>query len=301
MLAACAFFLFWGLKGPAGFILELRATKLAALLLVGAATGISTVLFQTVTGNRILTPAILGFDSLFLLVQSLLVLGLGGLGYAMADGAGKFLLDTALMMAASLALFSLLTGRGRGDLHRMILVGVIFGLFFRSMTAFVLRLIDPSEYSVIQSAMFASFGSIEAGHLAMAAALFVPVMAVIWRLAPAMDVIGLGRDSAVGLGLRYDRLCTLALLLVAALVAVSTALVGPVSFLGLLVSALAHELMKTPRHALLLPAAALIAGLILVIGQGVFERILGLQSTLSVIIEFAGGLLFLYLVLGGRR
>ncbi|WP_108263596.1 iron chelate uptake ABC transporter family permease subunit [Mangrovicoccus ximenensis] len=301
LLAACAFFLFWGLKGPTGFILELRATKLAALLLVGAAVGISTVVFQTVTGNRILTPSIMGFDSLFLLVQSLMVLTMGSLGYAMADGPAKFLLDTALMMAASLALFSLLMGRGRGDLHRMILVGVIFGLFFRSMTAFVLRLIDPSEFAVVQQVMFASFGAVDTTQLAMAAALFVPVFAAIWKLAPALDIVALGRDSAIGLGLRHDRLSTVLLLLVAALVAVSTALVGPVSFLGLLVAALAHQLMQTPRHVLLLPAAALISGLVLVIGQGVFERILGLQSTLAVIIEFFGGLLFLYLVLGGRR
>ncbi|WP_138467243.1 iron chelate uptake ABC transporter family permease subunit [Poseidonocella sp. HB161398] len=301
LLAACAFFLFWGLKGPAGFILELRATKLAALLLVGAAVGISTVVFQTVTGNRILTPSIMGFDSLFLLVQSLMVLTMGGLGYVMTDGPAKFLLDTGLMMAASLMLFTLLMGRGRGDLHRMILAGVIIGLFFRSMTAFVLRLIDPSEFSVVQQVMFASFGAVDTTQLAIAAVLFLAVFAAIWKLAPALDIVALGRDSAVGLGLRYDRLAMVLLLLVSALVAVSTALVGPISFLGLLVAALAHEVVKTPRHVLLLPAAALIAGLVLVIGQGVFERLLGLQSTLAVIIEFFGGLLFLYLVMGGRR
>ena len=88
--------------------------------------------------------------------------------------------------------------------------------------------------------------------------------------------------------------------LVAVLVSVSTALVGPVAFFGLIVAGLAHGLMRTARHAALLPAAALSAAILLVGGQWLFERQLGQAATLSVVVEFAGGLFFLYLLLKGR-
>lgn len=260
----------------------------------------STVVFQTVTGNRILTPAIMGFDALFLLIQTLLVFLLGGTAYIGLLGPSKFLLETAVMMAAAMALFSLLLGRGRQDMHRMILVGVIFGVLFRSLTTFFQRIIDPSEFAVVQSAMFASFGSVDPTQLSIASAVCIVVLAVLWRLVETLDVLALGRNSAIGLGLAYDRLALVLLALVAALVSVSTALVGPITFLGLLVSAMAHSLMRSHRHALLLPAAGMISALVLVAGQGLFERVLRLQSTLAVIIEFLGGMLFLYLVLRGR-
>ena len=82
---------------------------------------------------------------------------------------------------------------------------------------------------------------------------------------------------------------------------VQTALVGPMTFLGLIAASLAREVVPESRHALLLPAAAVTGAIILVAGQFLFERLMGQQSALGVIVEFLGGLLFLALVLGRRR
>ena len=120
-------------------------------------------------------------------------------------------------------------------------------------------------------------------------------------MALALDVAGLGRDTARGLGLNHDRVVMTALLLMAAMVSVSTALVGPITFLGLLTASLARQLTGSHRHAVLLPAAAILGALILVAGQFLFERLLGSQSALAVIVEFFGGLVFLFLVLKRRR
>nr|WP_303623811.1 iron chelate uptake ABC transporter family permease subunit [Shimia sp. CNT1-13L.2] len=299
LMLACGFFMLWGLPSFSPFILTLRAERLLALVVVGAAVGASTVVFQTVAANRILTPTIMGFDSLFLMVQTGLVFLFGGLSYAALPVTPKFLLETLLMMLAAMVLFSLLFGRGRRDMHRMILVGVIVGILFRSLTVFLQRLLDPSEFSVVQGAMFASFGAVDLTTLYLATGLCCLVFAVLVPMLRPLDVIALGRSPAVGLGVSYDRALVGLLGITAALVAVSTALVGPISFLGLLVASLAHALMRTHRHALLVPAAALIGAVILVVGQGVFERVLGLQSSLAVIVEFFGGLLFLILVLRG--
>lgn len=287
-------------KGSWSFLIPFRAERLAALVLVGAAIGVSTVLFQTVAGNRILTPSIMGFDALYGLFQTGLVFMLGGVGYVTLDPQLKFLVETVAMVAVAVSLLTVLLGRGKHDLHRMLLVGVIFGVFFRSLSGFMQRIMDPNEFAVVQGASFATFSKVRGELLVVAAVLSVVALVLAWRKRHALDVVALGRPVAVGLGVDHDALCRLALVLVAVLVSVSTALVGPVAFFGLIVASLAHVVMRSPRHGHLLPAAALIGATILVVGQTVFERVLGLQATLSVVIEFAGGLLFLFLLLRGR-
>lgn len=300
LAAAGAAFMLIGAKGAWSFLLPFRGARLLALALVGAAIGISTVLFQTVAGNRILTPAIMGLDSLYLLIQAALVLALGGVGYAQIDPRLKFGAETAVLALAAAALCGALLRGGRGDLHRMLLVGVVFGTLFRSLTTFVQRIIDPNAFAVLQGASFARFSSVDTELLAIAAALAAIGAGYGWSRRRELDVAALGRDAAIGLGVEYDRLMRRTLMAVALLVAATTALVGPVAFFGLLVASLAYALIQEPRHGLLLPAAALIGALALVAGQTAFERLLGMAATLSVVVEFAGGLLFLFLLLRRR-
>lgn len=287
----------WQLRAPYGVILELRGMKLAALICVGAAIGAATILFQTITMNRLLTPGIVGFDALFVLMQTLLVATLGGVGLAQIPGMVRFTLETLVLVVAATALFGLLLRRDAGDVTRMILTGVIFGVLLRGLASMVQRLLDPSEFAIVQQAMFASFGWVDPGQLAIAAVCLGLTLVAALRLAPALDVAGLGRGTALGLGLDHNRVVIMTLMLVAVLVSVSTALVGPITFLGLLAASLARQITDTHRHAVLIPAAALIGALILVAGQFVFERLLRQQSALAVVVEFAGGILFLALVL----
>ncbi len=282
------------------YILKLRIIKFGALIVVGAAIGISTILFQTLCQNRILTPSIMGFDALYLLLQTSMVFFFGGLGYAHLPSVYLFGLNTLALMIAAVFLFTYVMRFTRHDLQLMILVGVVFGLLFRSFTVFMQRLIDPSEFQVLQSVMFAQFGGINKIELICATVILAAVSLWLVPKCPLFDVMSLGRKQALLLGVAYDRMQLRILTAISALVAVTTALVGPIVFLGLLVSALTHSLMKTNRHALLLPASALISALILILGQAGFEHVLQLESTLTVLIEFVGGLLFLVLLARGK-
>ncbi|MEM7189963.1 MAG: iron chelate uptake ABC transporter family permease subunit [Pseudomonadota bacterium] len=297
---AAAIFMLWDLAPATGFILELRATKLATLLIVGVAVGTATIAFQTVSANRILTPSIMGFDALFLLIQTGLVVVLGGLGFALLPGLAKFTAESVIMMGCALLLFGVLLGRVGNDIERLVLTGIIFGTLFRAITAFLQRILDPSEFAMVQGVMFASFGGGDPFEIAIAGLVTLAAAVGLLWLAGDLDALALGRPAAIPLGVAVDRLRWIVLSLVSAMVAASTALVGPLAFLGLLVASLAHAAMPSYHHRHLLPAAALIAAIILVAGQTVFERLLQMQSTLAVLIEFAGGLLFLFLVLRGR-
>lgn len=289
-----------GLRGNIGFVLSLRAAKLAALLQVSVSIAVSTVIFQTVTNNRILTPSIMGLDALYLFGQMLLVFVLGGLGYAALDAQIKFGGEILVLMALATGLLLPMLRR-RIDMGLMLLAGIIFSILFRSLHSLLARLIDPNDFAVVQGASFANFNNVRTDLLVFAAILTVAGAVMAWRARHVLDVIALGADTATGLGITWSRTVTGLLLLVSALVAVSTALVGPVAFLGLLVVALAERVIDTRRHASLIPAAILTAVVILVGGQTLFQHALGSSSTLGVVIEFVGGLAFLLLLVFGSR
>ncbi|MBP2315360.1 iron chelate uptake ABC transporter family permease subunit [Azospirillum soli] len=289
-------FLTLGARGNWSFILAFRGTKVAAMVLVGYAIAVSTVLFQTITNNRILTPSIMGFDFLYRLIQTVLVFQLGSAAVAAFDPRLRFGIEVGAMVAFSWLLYRwLFSGSVRG-LHLLMLVGIVFGVLFRSVANFLQRVIDPNEFLVVQDRLFASFNRVDGQLLAVSALVVLAVSVVVWRKTAVLDVLALGREAAINLGVDHRREVMRVLVMVSVLVAVSTALVGPVTFFGLLVANLAYLLVDTHRHRLILPVAALIAILVLMSGQLVLERLLGFNGALSIVIEFLGGIVFLIIL-----
>ncbi len=297
-LLACVIFMTINARGNWGFVLPFRGTKLLALVLIAYAIAVSTVLFQTVTNNRILTPSIMGFDALYVLIQTILVF-MAGSSVGLLDPGVKFALETLAMVTFATALnLWLFSGRVR-SLHLMVLVGIIFGVLFRSIANFLQRLIDPNAFVVLQDSMFASFNTFDRDLMGIAALTIIVSSLLGLKLLHTLDVLALGRETAVNLGVAHRRTVMFILMLVAVLVSVSTALVGPVTFFGLLVANLAYVLIGSHKHVFILPAAILLAIISLVGGQVIVEQVFGLNTSLSIIIEFIGGLVFIFLILKG--
>ncbi|MBI6854249.1 iron chelate uptake ABC transporter family permease subunit [Pseudomonas cichorii] len=295
--ACCALFMTLGANGNWDFILPLRMRKLATLILVAYAIGVSTVLFQTATGNRILTPAVMGFDALYILIQTCLVFLVGAQASLALDERMLFIVQIGIMVAASALLYRTLFHAGHRSLHQLVLAGIVLGVLFRSLSSFIQRIINPNEFAYLQDRLFASFNNPDETLLLMSAATIF--IASVWALrwVRACDVLSLGREPAINLGIEYHRLVMRILVVVAILTSVSTALVGPITFFGLLVSHLTYTLLPTFRHALLLPATILIGVLCLVGGQLVLERLFAFDTNLRVIIDFVGGLIFILLLM----
>ncbi|MCW5696447.1 MAG: iron chelate uptake ABC transporter family permease subunit [Bauldia sp.] len=283
-------------RGAWDFVLPFRGRKLAALLVVGHAVAVSTVLFQTVTANRILTPSIMGFDALYVLVSTALVFFFGATRLTTLDPQLKFAIDVILMALFAALLFRWLFSGGTRSLHLLVLVGIVFGILFRSLNSFMQRMIDPNEFDVLQDVLFASFNAVDETLLGISAVAIVVVSVLVWRERHALDVLSLGRDHAINLGLDHRRAVTRILFLVTILVSVSTALVGPVTFFGLLVANLAWQVAGSARHVHVLPVAVLLAAIALVGGQLVLERVFALNASLSMVIEFIGGVVFIALL-----
>ncbi|RWO33292.1 MAG: iron ABC transporter permease [Mesorhizobium sp.] len=306
MMAAAAVlvgvaFMTIGLRGDLAFVVELRAARLAAMVLVGVAVAVSTVVFQTVCANRIITPSIMGLDALYVFCQTALVFALSGFGVAGIDPRLHFLGNFTAMTSLALALFLPMLRR-RFDLTLMLLTGVVLGVLFRSLTTLLARLLDPNDFAVLQGTVFASFNAVEPDLLLLAGLITVVGVAIAWRARHVLDVLALGTDTAIGLGVAWRGTAAGLLVVVAALVSASTALVGPMAFLGLLVVSLTERIVGTDRHAILLPAAALTAIIVLVGGQTILQHALGGEGSLGIVVEFVGGIVFLAILFaGGRR
>ena len=308
-IAALAGLVLAGLPGDVGskawtYSLDRASRHAVAIVLVSVAVGVSTVMFQTVTGNRILTPALMGFDSLYLLIQTMLVFFLvprpdavaGGL---LSGGLTGFLGQTAIMVIASTSLYLWLLGGRRTDIHLLLLVGVVFGVFFRSISSFFQRLLDPAAYLQVQDAMFASFRAVQLDVLVACGLIVGACLIVVALLGRRLDVMLLGRDPAIALGVDHRRVTIIVLVVVSFLVSASTALIGPVMFFGLIVANAAYALLGTNLHRYTLPVASLL-GVVALAGGEMVLGALGVESALSIVIEFVGGLLFLFLLLTNR-
>ncbi len=283
------------------YALSLRVPKLMAMIVTGAAIAFSTVTFQTITNNRILTPSIMGLDSLYLLVQSAAVYLFGSASELVVNPKLNFLVVVVAMVAFAVVLYAMLFRSETRDLMSLLLVGVILGTLFESGASFIQMVIDPNEFSQLQNKMFASFNNMNTGILWIAGLILAATLVGTARRLSILDVLALGREHALNLGVPYERVVRRLLIVVAVLVSVSTGLVGPIMFLGLLVANLARELIGTYLHKYLLAGTSLISILALVGGQFLAERVFNFATPISVLINLAGGLYFILLLLKESR
>lgn len=296
-LVFCAIYIFHDLGGSYTYALPRRALKVFAMILTGTAIAYATVVFQTITHNRILTPSIMGLDSLYLFLQTVFIFFFGSTHITVINKQVNFVLSVLAMIFFAFVLYRLLFNENGNSVYFLLLIGIILGTFFSSISTFLQVLIDPNEFLSIQDRMFASFNNINSDIIWWALAVILVVIIYGWRYMKELDVVSLGRDTAINLGVEYDALVKRMLILSSVLIAVSTGLVGPITFFGLIVANLAYQYFTTYKHSVLITGAALFSIVALVGGQWVVERIFTFSTTLSVIINFIGGVYFIYLLL----
>ena len=290
-------FIFSGLNARNyAYNLSKRIPKIIAICVTGGAIAFSSIIFQTITNNRILTPSILGLDSIYTFGQTLCVYLFGIESIMMTNKNVNFFVSVLIMLLGTLLLYKFVFKKG-GNVFVLLLVGTVIGTLFRSMSSFMQVLIDPNDFIALQSKMYASFTNINTDILIIALVLICGIFIFTYKDIKKLDVMNLGREIAINLGINHDKLSKKLLLVVAVLVPISTALVGPITFLGLLVVNLSYQFFKTYKHSYLITGSVLISIIALVGGQFIVERILNFSTTVSIIINFIGGLYFIYLLL----
>ncbi|MGG5462225.1 iron chelate uptake ABC transporter family permease subunit [Clostridium sp. B9] len=296
-IAVVLLFLFQGLNANNfDYNLSKRIPKVIAIIITGGAIAYSSMIFQTVTNNRILTPSVLGLDSLYGFTQTLSVFAFGTSSIVMLNPKVNFGISVICMILASMVLYTFMFKRN-SNIYFLLLVGTVLGTLFRTLSTFMQVLIDPNEFETLQTTLYASFNNVNTDILFIVIVIVLLIFAFMYDDIRKLDVLLLGRENAINLGIDYDKLSKKILIVVAILVSVSTALVGPITFLGILIVNLSYEFFSTYKHSVLISGASLMGIIALVGGQFVVERILNYTSTVSIIINFIGGSYFLYLLL----
>lgn len=289
--------------GSEGFwrIAKHRATNVTVMAVVALAQAVATVAFQTVTNNRIITPSIMGFESLYRVVQTSTVYLFGVAGLVAIQGLWQFGLQVAIMVGLAMALYGWLLSGRYGNLQIMLLIGIIIGGGLGAISTFMQRLLTPSEFDVLAARLFGNVSNADASYLPLAIPLCVGAAGLLWMRARRLNLMALGPDTARSLGLDHRRELFVVLFLVAVLMATSTALVGPMTFLGFLVATLAYQFSDTHDHRLIFPVAVLTAFTILAGAYFVMKNIFYAQGMVSILIELVGGTVFLIVILRKGR
>lgn len=305
LIALCcifiALFMSYNLGGNLSYILEKRSIRLFTMLVVGISIACSSIIFQTITTNRILTPSIMGYESIFILFQTLIVFIYGDHSFQVINQQENFFYAIILMLVFSLFIYLLIFGQHSKGMYHLLLTGMVMGTLFQTISQFIHVLIDPNEFSIIQNFMFVSFSKMNSNLLLIASIIMFIAIGYAFYLSRYLDVLALGKEHAINLGVNYDRLIKQLLIIISLLVSVSTALVGPITFLGILVCNLTYELFPTRKHRHMLLLCSLIACICLIMGQFLVEHIFQFSTSVSIIINFVGALYFMYLLWKTRK
>ena len=279
------------------YILSLRIPTLAVMMIAAFAIGCASLVFQSIIHNRIVTPCLLGMNSMYTLVHTAVVF-LAGSGSIIATHSNlSFAIDLIVMAVSATIVYTYLFRRTGYNILYVLLIGTVLSSFFGSIQSTMIRVMDPNEYDALLTTLVADFNNVNSEIIIFSLMLLAGLILVLRKDLMLLDVLILGKHQAINLGVDYDRTVRRLLLGVVLCIAVATAMVGPISFLGLIIANLARQLLRTHKHAHLILGAALMGMLAIIAGQLISQHVFGYAVPISTFITIGGGIYFLYLLL----
>ena len=283
------------------YAMKIRTPKLMVMLITAFAIGGASIVFQSVIRNTIVTPCLLGMNALYTLIHTAVVFFLGSASVIASNANLSFAVDVVLMGIIATVIYSWIFKKTRHNVLYVLLVGTVLTSFFGSIQTTLTRVMNPNEYDNLLNTLVASFNNINSEIIVFCLVLLAAIVLVLRKELALLDVLTLGKEQAINLGVDYDRCIRRLLLGVTLCIAVATAMVGPISFLGLIIANLSRQLLKTYRHSQLIVGSALFGMIVLVGGQLIVEHIYVYAVPISVFITVGGGLYFLYLLLTRKK
>ena len=277
-----------------------RIDALIAMLIAAVCHSLATVAFQSVTNNKIITPSLLGFESLYSVIQTSTMFFFGAGALISFTGIGPYLFQVAIMVVMSLLLYGWLLSGKYGDLQLMLLVGIIIGTGLSAVSTFMRKLLAPSEFDLLQARLLGSVNNADSSYFPIVIPIIIVIAILLFLFSRKLNVLSLGRDVATTFGVNYKRSIIYTLVLVAVLMSISTSLIGPLTFYGFLVATLSYQAAPTYDHRYIFPMALAIAFCILTTAYFLMYHVFDSQAVVGVIIELFGGIIFLLVILRKR-
>lgn len=281
-------------------VVKRRIEALVAMIIAAICQSLSTVAFQSITNNRIITPSLLGFEALYSTIHTSTIFFFGASALINFSGVGSFAFQVVVMVIMSLILYGWLLSGKYGNLQLMLLVGIIIGTGLRSVSTFMRRLLAPSEFDILQARLFGSVNNADAESFPFVIPIVIIIALLLLAYSKNLNVLSLGKDVATSFGVNHQFSIIYTLILVAVLMSISTAMVGPLTFYGFLVATLSYQAAPTYDHRYIFPMALAIGFLIITGAYFFMNHIFNAQGVVSVIIELFGGIIFLIVILRKR-
>lgn len=283
------------------YIMSMRFSKISAMLIAAFCIGGSTMIFQTIIGNVMFTPCLLGMNSLYTLIHTSIVFFIGSSHFIVQNDILAFVIDLIIMCIVATFVYGYLFKKTDYNMLYILLIGTVMSSLFLSIQSTLIRTMDPNEFDALLGTLVANFNSINNNIIVFSIILIIIIIFVLSKEIALLDVISMGRNQAINLGVDYNKVIRKLLVGVILLISIATALVGPVSFLGLILANIARQMFKTYKHKYLINASILIGMLFLVVAQIIMEQLFSYTVPVSVFINIVGGIYFLYLILRKER
>ena len=282
------------------YSMKIRTPKRIAMMITAYAIGSAAIVFQSIINNTIVTPCLLGMDALYTMIHTILVFILGSGSALVVNANCSFLIDLVIMGVTATIIYSYLFKKTKHNVLYVLLIGTVLTSLFSSIQSTMTRIMDPNEYDTLLTTLVASFSNVNSEIMILSITVLLIVAIALRKELYILDVLTLGKEQAINLGVDYDASIRKLLLGVTLYIAVATAMVGPLAFLGLIIANLSRPRLRTYRHTQLISGSVLFGMIILIGGQLIVEKIFVYAIPVSVFITLFGGMYFLYLLLRRR-
>ena len=272
------------------------ATSLFAMIVSAVLIAIVSQVFQTITSNRVITPSMIGFDSIFIASQAIIILFSDKFRVLHSNPYLNFLFSSVLMVSVSVLMYVAILRKNRNNLYLLLLLGIIISSIVRSITNYIEVILKPQEFQSLKAATSVTITNMNTKIIYLAAFIMIIVMYKLIKSRHELDVMLLNQDNATSLGVDYNQRLKVYLMYISIAMSVTTALIGPITFLGLIAVNISKEITKDYRHSVIFITSSMIAVFLLVFGQSIVE-LLRYSTPVTVLINLIGGIYMIYLII----
>lgn len=288
-----------GSKSQEIAIFKLRLPRIVIGILVGTALAIAGTILQGVTKNDLADSGILGINSGAALFVVVYIFIMNGNVY---DGISNMTIFTMPLVALSGAIFGafliyILAWKNGINSSRLLLIGIGINVAFTSiLTIFQLKFTTQEFNRVMAWTSGSIWGASWKYVLAILPFILIFVILTIYK-SRYLDALNLGDEVATGLGVEVEKERRKLIIYAVILAGVATSVAGSIAFLGLIAPHIARKLVG-PKHKNLIPIAALVGCLILLVGDTIARNIIApMELPVGIVVSVIGVPYFIYLML----
>lgn len=280
-------------------IFQIRLPRIVLAILVGSALGVSGTILQGITKNPLAEPGMIGINAGSALFVVLWI-SHGANVYSSSLSDGKVLLMPLLAIAGAFCTTAFLYGYSwRNGIRpiRFLLTGVGVNAGITAVISFYQLQMSRGDYNQVLMWTNGSLWGSSWRYILVSAPLILSLLVLVWTHSRTLDILSLGDEGAAALGVSTQRTRIWFLAAAAALAALATAVAGSIAFLGLLGPQIALRIAGV-RHRLLLPLAALISSILLIIADMLARNLFSpLEIPVGILVSMIGIPYFIYLMM----